>query len=114
MVVTYFFKVIANSWSFSLLMEMSVNGNGKPIPRLFLLTRGTRTEDKNEVINACVLVYGLSLKKKAYHDVDIFTLPKESAALSQPQPLTISKNHPILFEIRKRQQCQLWEFKNEA
>jgi hypothetical protein len=54
--LTKFFKAIASNHSLSPLLEVSVNNSGKPVSRLFLLTRYTRTEDKKEVIKACVTV----------------------------------------------------------
>jgi hypothetical protein len=56
------------------------------------------------------------LKKKAYQDVDIFTLPNESDALSELQPSTISKIYCILFKILKDNNVNyaLAELKNEG
>jgi hypothetical protein len=54
--------------------------------------------------------------KKTYQDVEIFSLPKESAALSQLHLSTTSKIYCILFKILKDNIVNyiLGEFKNEG
>jgi hypothetical protein len=72
--LTGFFDV--NKWSLAPKAKLMVDCRMRQIPRFFLLCRGTRTPDKNDVVNACVLVFGFSLNKKKFSDVDVFNIPK--------------------------------------
>jgi hypothetical protein len=63
-VLTNFFNTMRANQSLAPLAEMTVDCSGKPIPRLLLLCRGVCTDNKKEVLNACVLVYGLTSRRK--------------------------------------------------
>jgi hypothetical protein len=100
-ILTWFFKAIANNQSLAPLTDTTVDCQMRSIPCFFLLCRGTRTPDKKDAVNAYLLVFGLSLKKKKFCNVDAFNIAKEVAAQSQLQPNTVSKIHCNLFKIFK-------------
>jgi hypothetical protein len=114
--LTLCFKAIANNLSLAPLTMMMVDCHMRSISRFFLLCRGTCTSDKKDVVNACVLVYSLSLKIKKFCNVDVCNIPKEVAAQSQLQPNTVSKIHRTLFKIFKGNDVNynLGDFKHDS
>jgi hypothetical protein len=76
-ILTGFFKAIANNQSLAPLTKMTVDCQMRSILPFFLLCRGTCTPDKKDAANAYVLVFGLSLKKKKFRDLDVFNIPKK-------------------------------------
>jgi hypothetical protein len=98
------------------LVELTVDCFHRSIAWIYLLCRATRTANKKDVVNACLFVFGLLLKKKKYQGVDVFKLPKEVAAKSQLQPNTVSKIHLTLFNIFKDNDVKysLGDFKHDG
>jgi hypothetical protein len=88
-ILTNFYKASSANQSLAPLPKMTVDCSRC----LLVLCCGVRTDNTKEALNACVLVYGLSRKKKPHQNINIFTLPKEAAALSPLQPATVSKLH---------------------
>jgi hypothetical protein len=86
------------------------------IPCFFLLCRGSHTPDKKDAVNACVLVFGLSMKTNKFRNVDVFSIPKEVVAQFQLKPNTVSKIHCTLFKNFKENNVNysLGDFKNDG
>jgi hypothetical protein len=111
-----FLKSLYKHPTLQALAEPTKDENGIAIYRFFLLLRGVRTDEKKELLNSCVVVWGMSLKKTAYIDIDIYTLTPKEAADARLQTTTTAKLHRIFFKVLKDNsvQYQLGEFAFEG
>ena len=88
------------------LAEEHIDENGYRTFLIFHLLAGSKQTEKHALLNTCLIVWGMTLKKQEYQNIDLMQLPPADRAKAQLQPGSVAKLHRILFKILKDNSIQ--------